>query len=326
VPLLAAAAIAVGCGGSNSSDQPPPQPEPSAQPSDFPPADGKTLDDLASMAQGKGPILAPSVSILHKGSNRFGFALFDTARKQITGAQVALYTAKQDGSGVRGPYIARSESLAVKPQFQSQTTASDPDAAKSVYVADVPFTHNGKQVVAAMVKLDGRLLAATAYSVNVTSKSGSSGPPEPGAKAIKVHTQTLTDVGGDAAALDTRRPEAKDLLDTDLADVVGKRPVVITFATPLLCQSRVCGPVVDIVEQIKSTSPKDVAFIHQEIYKDNQVNKGVRDQVSAWRLPSEPWTFVISKDGTISTRLEGAFSAGELQRAIAKVAQAKSSS
>jgi hypothetical protein len=326
LPLLAAAALAVGCGGSNSSDQPPPQPEPSAQPSDFPPADGKTLDDLASMAQGKGPILAPSVSILHKGSNRFGFALFDTARKQITGAQVALYTAKQDGSGVRGPYIARSESLAVKPQFQSQTTASDPDAAKSVYVADVPFTHNGKQVVAAMVKLDGRLLAATAYSVNVSSKSGSSGPPEPGAKAIKIHTQTLTDVGGDAAALDTRRPEAKDLLDTDLADVVGKRPVVITFATPLLCQSRVCGPVVDIVEQVKSTSPKDVAFIHQEIYKDNQVNKGVRDQVSAWRLPSEPWTFVISKDGTISTRFEGAFSAGELQRAIAKVAPAKSSS
>ena len=326
VPLLAATALAVGCGSSNNSTQPPPQPEPNAQPSDFPPADGKTLDDLASMAQGKGPILAPSVSILHKGTNRFGFALFDTARKQITGAQVAIYTAKQDGSGVRGPYIARSESLAVKPQFQSKTTASDPDAAKSVYVADVPFTRDGKQVVAAMAKLDGRLLAATAYSVNVTPKSGSSGPPEPGAKAIKVHTQTLTDVGGDAAALDTRRPEAKDLLDTDLADVVGKRPVVITFATPLLCQSRVCGPVVDIVEQVKSTSPKDIAFIHQEIYKDNQVDKGVRDQVSAWRLPSEPWTFVISKDGKISTRFEGAFSPGELQRAIAKVAPAKSSS
>jgi len=97
VPLLAAAALAVGCGSSNNNDQPPPQPEPSAQPSDFPPADGKTLDDLASMASGKGPILAPSVSILHKGTNRFGFALFDSARKQITGAQVALYTAKQDG-------------------------------------------------------------------------------------------------------------------------------------------------------------------------------------------------------------------------------------
>ena len=62
--------------------------------------------------------------------------------------------------------------------------------------------------------------------------------------------------------------------------MLGKKPVVITFATPLLCASRVCGPVVDIVEQVKATAPKDVAFIHQEIYKDNQVNKGVRSQVA----------------------------------------------
>jgi hypothetical protein len=319
LPLVAAGVLAAGCGGSKNGDSPPPQPEPSAQPSDFPPADGKTLDDLASMAQGKGPVLAPSVSIVHKGPNRFGFALFDTARKQITGAQVAIYTSRQDGSGVRGPYVARSESLAVRPQFQSQTTAKDPDAAKSVYVADVPFKRTGKQVVAAIAKLDGRLLTTNAYSVNVTRRSVPNAPPDVGDRAIKVHTQTLTDVGGDAAALDTRRPEAKDLLQDDLANVVGKRPVVITFATPLLCQSRVCGPVVDIVEQVKANAPKDVAFIHQEIYNDNQVNKGARSQVSAWRLPSEPWTFVIDKGGRISTRFEGAFSAGELQRAVAKV-------
>src|SRR4030095_16933882 len=105
--------------------------------------------------------------------------------------------------------------------------------------------------------------------------------------ATRVHTQPLTDVGGDAAALDTRRPFAKDLLETDLADVLGQQPVVITFATPLLCASRVCalgttpvpspfatprrcasrvcGPVVDIVEQVKAGAPKGVAFIPQEI-------------------------------------------------------------
>jgi hypothetical protein len=112
---------------------------------------------------------------------------------------------------------------------------------------------------------------------------------------------------------------AEDLLRDDLADVLGKRPVVITFATPLLCQSCVCGPTVDVVEQVRASVPKDVAFIHQEIYNDNQVNKGVRSVVSAWRLPSEPWTFVIDKRGKISTRFEGGFSVGELQRAAAKV-------
>jgi hypothetical protein len=319
VTLLATGTLLAGCGGSDKPDRPPPQPEPTGQPADFPSASGKALNDLASMADGKGPVLAPSVSVLHKGVNRYGFALFDTARKQITGAEVALYTARQDGSGVRGPYVARSESLAVKPQFQSETVAKDPAAAKSVYVADVPFKRNGKQAVVAIAKLDGRLLVTNGSPVNVTP-SGRGGPPGDGAKAISVHTQTLTDVGGDAAQLDTRRPFAKDLLETDLADVLGKQPVVITFATPLLCASRVCGPVVDIVEQVKASAPKGVAFVHQEIFKDNKVDEGVRPQVAAWKLPSEPWTFVIDRSGKVSTRFEGAFSIGELQRAVAKVA------
>jgi hypothetical protein len=314
---LLAAAVAAGCGGSNNDDSPPPQPEPTGQPADFPAANGKSVDDLASMADGKGPVLAPSVSLAHKGQNRFGFALFDTAKKQISGVQVAIYTARNDGSGVHGPYVARSESLAVKPQFQSQTTAADPDAAKSVYVADVPFKRNGKQAVIAMAKLDGRLLVTNGFPVDVTRPG--SGPPEVGDRAVKVHTQTLTDVGGDAEQLDTRRPVAKDLLQEDLADVLGKRPVVITFATPLLCQSRVCGPVVDIVEQVKASAPKSVAFIHQEIYANNKVSDGLRPPVTQWRLRSEPWTFVIDRKGKISARFEGAFAAGELQRAVAKV-------
>ena len=142
-----------------------------------------------------------------------------------------------------------------------------------------------------------------------------------GEQAIRVHTKTLSDVGGDATQLDTRRPVATDLLQDDFADVMGKRPAVITFATPLLCQSRVCGPVVDVVEQVKATAPKDVAFIHQEIYNDNAVNKGYRPQVGAWRLPTEPWTFVVGRDGRIAERFQGAFSAGELQRAVAAVAR-----
>jgi hypothetical protein len=85
-------------------------------------------------------------------------------------------------------------------------------------------------------------------------------------------------------------------------------------------RSRVCGPVVDIVEQVKAGAPKDVAFIHQEIYKDNQVNKGVRSQVAAWRWRASRGPSSSIASGKISTRFEGAFSVGELQRAVAKVA------
>jgi hypothetical protein len=63
-----------------------------------------------------------------------------------------------------------------------------------------------------------------------------------------------------------------------------------------------------------------VSFIHQEIYADNDVSKGLRPQLAPYHLRTEPWTFVIDRRGIVSTRLEGAFSPGELERAVAKVA------
>jgi hypothetical protein len=314
---LAAVLGVAACGGGDEADAPPAQPRPTAAPADFPDAAGKTIQSLQAES-GQSLVFAPSVQELSKGTNRYGFALFDTARKQVTGAAVAVYTAREDGTGVKGPFIARSESLKVRGAFQSRTTASDPDAAKSVYVADIPFSRNGKQIVTAMAKLDGRLISTNPFSVDVGVAEGA-GPPEVGEKAIRVHTKTIADVGGDATQISTRNPPAEDLLETDLADVLGRRPVVITFATPLLCASRVCGPVVDIVEEAKSRAPESVAFIHQEIYRDNQVDKGVQPPVASWRLRSEPWTFVIDRAGEVAARFEGAFSVGELSRAIAKV-------
>jgi hypothetical protein len=313
---LLAPVLGAGCGSSSEDSAAPPQPQPSGRPTDFPRVRDGTLADLKAES-GRSLVFRPTVKVLKRGMNRYGFALYDVAGKQVTGARVAIYTARRDGRGVRGPYIARSESLEVNGPFRSRTTQADAAAAKAVYVAEVPFHHWGQQIVAAVAKLDGRLMMTSPFSADVTRRGPQ--PPDVGDKAIAVHTRTLADVGGDAARIDTRLPPATDLLQTDLADVVGKRPVVITFATPALCQSRVCGPVVDIVEEAKARTPRSVAFIHQEIYRDNQVRLGLQGPVIAWRLQTEPWTFVISRSGRIAARFEGAFSVGELERAIAKV-------
>jgi hypothetical protein len=321
--VLATAAVAVAaCGSREEAQAPPPEPRPAGQPSDFPRSQGRSM---ASIKAGTGQtlVLAPTVQELRRGTNRFGFALYDTARKPVSGAKVAIYVARQDGTHVRGPYIARWESLKVDGPFQSRTTQADPGAAKAIYVADVPFRKRGRHIVTAMAKLDGRFIGTNPYTVEVDQPGLR--PPDVGDRAIRVHTRTLADVGGDAAALDTRTPPATDLLRTDLADVLGRKPVVITFATPALCASRVCGPVVDIVEQAKARVGGDVAFIHQEIYRDNEVNKGIQGPVAAWRLRTEPWTFVIDRRGRVAARFEGAFSVGELMRAIAKVTPRRSS-
>ena len=81
----------------------------------------------------------------------------------------------------------------------------------------------------------------------------------------------------------------------------------------------VCGPVVDVEDQVRSQTPSSVAFIHVEIYKNNTVADGFLPQVAAWHLPTEPWTFVIDRTGRISSRFEGALSADELTAAVKKV-------
>jgi hypothetical protein len=316
--LLATAGLAA-CGSSDksSSATTPTAADTASQAAQFPKPQGRPISELLGSMQ-RGLILAPSVSVVHPGTNRYGFAIFDTARKQINAAPVALYISRQDGSGVRGPFLARSESLAVKPAFQSVTTASDPDAAKMVYVADVQFPRPGRYRVSGVARLDGRSVALDPFTADVTAGSG--GMPLVGDKAPKLSTPTLASVGGDASKIETRSPADKDLLNTDLADVYGKKPVALLFATPALCQSRVCGPVVDIQAQVRAkVGDGKVAFIHNEIYQDNQVNKGLRPQPAAYRIPTEPWLFVLDRNGRVSTRIEGAFSAAELERAVAKV-------
>ncbi len=254
--------------------------------------------------------------MLRVGTNRFGFALFTVDHKQATTAEVALYTVDTHGQNLAGPYPAHLESLDVAPQYQSQTVAQDPTAAHSVYVAEVPFARPGKQNILAVERVGGQLEWGSGVGPNV----GLPGPPDVGQQAIAIHTPTVAQVGrANIATIDTRQPPAPDLQAVDFASVLRRKPVVLVFATPQLCASRVCGPVTDIEEQVKSEIGDRVAFIHMEIYNGNQVNKGFRPQVAAWRLPTEPWAFVIGSDGTISARFEGAFSVAELRAAARSV-------
>jgi hypothetical protein len=312
--LLALVAVVIaGCGGSSGgSDSSSGSASPPASSADFPSPKGRSLLELRK-GLGPGPVLAPTVSIVGTGKDRYGFGLFDRARKQIAQAPVALYVEKSGSRVVHGPFLARDLPLSVKPAFQSETVAKDPDAAKSLYVADLDVKKAGDYAVLGVAKLDGRLVATDPIYLGVGKPSQ---VPSVGERAPVIDTPTVKSAGGDIAAIDTRVPP-DTMHDENFADVVGKKPVVLVFATPALCQSRVCGPVVDIAEEVKSEhKDDDVAFIHMEIYNQNNANKGYRPQLKAFHLQTEPWAFVFDKSGKISTRFEGAFSAAELETAI----------
>ena len=102
--------------------------------------------------------------------------------------------------------------------------------------------------------------------------------PEVGDKAPVIDTPTVASAGGDIKKIDTRLPPSS-LHAKNFRDVVGKKPVVLLFATPALCQTRVCGPVVDVAEEVKAERGKDAEFIQMEIFRDNDIKKGYRPQV-----------------------------------------------
>jgi hypothetical protein len=55
------------------------------------------------------------------------------------------------------------------------------------------------------------------------------------------------------------------------------------------------------------------------VYADNDPAKGVNRWVKEWRLPTEPFTYVVDRKGVIRTKFEGAYSVAELKRAVAAV-------
>ena len=178
----------------------------------------------------------------------------------------------------------------------------------------MPLDEPGEWRMIALVERDGEFAAVQMPSAVVVRNDP---VPDPGDRAPVVHTPTADDVAN-IQDIDTRIPPGT-MHEDDLASVLGKEPVILLFATPALCQSRVCGPVVDIAEQVKRDRPDDAAYIHMEIYNDNLANKGLRPQVEAYNLPTEPWLFAIDCDGKVDSRIEGAFSAAELNQAIDRI-------
>jgi len=345
--LLAAAIIGAGCGddsdsttstaGTAASVPAPPKGE-------FPSPEGKTLKEIVNSADSHAEIVvSPAALAFSKGKNRYPFGVFEPDRSQIDDAKVALYVAKVprvEGSGggtakngklkkgavaraneealeepAVGPFPAAIESLATQPAYRAQTTTSDPDAASVVYTTKLDFSSDGEWRIAALIKQGDEVAATLLPSATVGEFKGI---PKVGEKAPKISTPTAEDAGGDLAKITTRLPP-----DTqnrvDYADALGKEPIVLLFATPQFCQSRVCGPVVDVAEQVKEQYGDEAAFIHMEIYNENDPSKGVRPQVRAFRLPSEPWLFAIDRQGVVRAEVEGAFGVEELTSVVKEV-------
>ncbi|MGH2603020.1 MAG: TlpA family protein disulfide reductase, partial [Dehalococcoidia bacterium] len=74
----------------------------------------------------------------------------------------------------------------------------------------------------------------------------------------------------------------------------------------------------ELIKQLMPVYGDKAALIHVEVYKD-PINKVVADSVREWRLQSEPYIFVIDRNGVITDKFEGPVSLAELDQAMKKV-------
>jgi hypothetical protein len=332
--LLIALAIALaGCGSSSSSSSPKPAgPDAASSPSttsttgglkpavdelpaaqhptasQFPATKGRTLQQLASVVHASAQLGAATGSFT-PGKRRYAFALTAKSGAFIY-APTALYISKTPTSPAAGPYLAPADPMTVPAQYRSKQNTG-PGGIQAIYASDVPLPHSGTYTVLALTRTQNGLIGAPGeIAVAKSSKI-----PDVGQRPPNIATDTLASTHGNVALLTTRTPP-ENMHSVSLDKVLGKRPVALLFSTPQLCISKVCGPVTDIAVQLQHKYGNKITFIHQEVYVDNQPTRGLRPQLKAFHLQTEPWLFTINRHGIITGRLEGSFGVNAFTQAI----------
>jgi len=319
-----AALLIMGCGGSDPRTLRAPQVASSQQlrdelkgatesrAGDFPATRGRTLQQVADVLDLTGPQVGLAGTVYTVGDNRLAFGVLDQKTGFVYG-KTAVYVADSPAAKARGPYPAPADLLVTDPAFRSKTAATEKDPFAAVYETQVALRRAGSASILVVTKVGGKLAGAPAQ-IDVTTPNRDR-ILRPGQRPPAIHTDTVQSAGGNIRSIDTRLPP-DDMHDVDFADVIGKRPVALLFATPALCASRVCGPVVDIAAQLKDTYGDRMQFIHQEVYVDNKPDRGLREPLRRFRLQTEPWLFVFDRTGRLTARLEGSFGFNAFERAL----------
>jgi hypothetical protein len=256
---------------------------------------------------GQSVSLIPGTSDYSPGDVRVSFLVVDPRGRVVSRPRARVWVASSLQARPFATALARLEPIGVP----GESSGAD---AKTIYVAHVRIPAAGKYQLVAR-PIGGRERIAGLGDVDVAQRSLS---PMVGLHAYPSHTPTLASARGRVGELTTRVPPDRDLLRTSIADALAAHePFVVTFATPRYCESRICGPVVDVVDQVRKEYVRTpVRFIHVEIYTDNNPSKGRNRWVRQWHLPGEPWTFLVGRDGRIKAKFQGSLSAHELGEAI----------
>ena len=190
----------------------------------------------------------------------------------LTGGTIAMALRPYEGGD--GTPVQGQASYVAAPGTEGDASGTPalttPDVARGVYeLDDVTFDAAGLWEAQVSIEVDGTPLSLPATFEVLTDHA----LPAPGDEALRTENLT-TETAKDPQALDSRAQDGAPLPDPELhtetiAGALGDgRPVLVLFATPVYCQSQFCGPTTDALQELAAEGPKDVAYIHVEIWAD----------------------------------------------------------
>ena len=132
-----------------------------------------------------------------------------------------------------------------------------------------------------------------------------------GEQAPQIRTKTLADVDGDVSRITTyRQPDERMYsYSVDQALTSGK-PVLLEFATPAHCTP--CDRQLQIIKSLLQKYQGQLIVIHMDQYDDPEAYK-------AYRVPGDPWTFLVDRRGVVRFEQAGSMLYNELDDAIKSV-------
>jgi hypothetical protein len=272
------------------------------------------------------PLITTSELVV--GRNRFAFGLLK-ANNFLEGADVQVRVYSIEGreaslvAEINAPYrpvdrIEPSQSVH-RHSDGTQHIHTAATGVRGIYVTQLNFTRPGLWGIEILVSEKGGLPTVARTTVNVLDAPHA---PAVGSPAPRSYNLIASDVK-DLRQIDTsQRPDVR-LHRVRIADAIAQgKPQLIVFATPQFCTSRMCGPVVDIVRQLLPRYANRVAFTHQEIWRDF-ASKQAFQTVEEWRLQSEPWIFILDRQGIIRAKFEGLVTESELEEKLQDVLKEK---
>jgi hypothetical protein len=209
------------------------------------------------------------------------------------------------------PGSARGDTIDVTLQPTTLYKAGLPKG-RGVYVTEAVFDRPGVWDAVAVTRGEQVPFALEVHEQPVSPTVGSvaSTAPSP-TKADRLGVKPIC----------TRVPQCP-LHTVSLSEVIGAgTPAAVMFATPALCQSQYCGPVLDELLAVRSDYGERITFVHVEIYRSNR-GADLAPTVEAWGIDSEPWLYTVDAAGTIVGRLDGAFGRKEIVQQLDALAPA----